>query len=216
MKIPTYLVAMFLFSTSAFAAIERGAAIERKAAHRAPVVAVEVSPDLDTTTVELYESTDETLIAMGGVDDMGFATVVGVPITAAVSTSAAASAFPTADTPTDLGAAASLLPTLVKAVTEGDYTLAVALGLVLIVFVVRTFLWKTMEKKYAEWIPWALALTAAAMAVAGSLQMGSDPFAALLHGASAGLAAVGMNQLNKPIKKRWKKGSMRSNGKETP
>jgi len=77
---------------------------------------------------------------------------------------------------------------LVEAVQSGNWTVAVALGLTLLIFVVRKYLWKSIPKKAIPYVTLGLA-TAAEVAVA--LYAGAEPLTAVLSGVMLGLAAVG-------------------------
>ena len=102
--------------------------------------------------------------------------------------------------PVLLSAAVGLLPELVNAISNGNYNLAVSLGLVLAVFVFQTFVWKSIPKR---WIPWSLVGVTVAGAVAHALKTGADPWMAVLSGAQAGLGAIGVHQLwkHRPVRK---------------
>lgn len=109
----------------------------------------------------------------------------------AVETTSLTISVPTAVPPSDVGEAVSLLAALVKAFSSGDYALGAAIGLMLLVFVLKTYLWKSIPPR---WIPALLLLTTAALAVAGGLRTGVDPAQAALNGVIVALAAVGAHQ----------------------
>jgi hypothetical protein len=70
----------------------------------------------------------------------------------------------------------------------GDYTAGAALLLMLVVFLIRKFLWKSIPGKY---IPYVTIATATAVEVSVALYAGEPVVSAVMGGLSMGLAAVG-------------------------
>ena len=89
----------------------------------------------------------------------------------------------------DVEGAFGVVSDLIKAVTDGNWTLVASLALMLIVFVVRNYLWKQITK---EWIPIATVLLGAGTYVSGALATGVSPLQSILQGLAAGVAAVGL------------------------
>lgn len=138
------------------------------------------------------------------VSDMGFAVPVPGPAPVLVTAGDGSAVVVPVETPTpvpegDVSGALTLLPTIVKAFAEGKYALGAAAVLMLLVFAVRTFLWKSVPKKY---VPLVTAGLAAASAVAGALWVGVDPVKAVLDGLTVGISAVGLWELAKPLLKK--------------
>ncbi len=98
----------------------------------------------------------------------------------------------------DISGAMGVVMDLVKAAAAGDYLLAVGLGLMVAVFVVRTYLWKKLNK---QWIPIAAALLATATWVGSSLAIGTELTPALIDGIEVGVSAVGLWELWKAVKR---------------
>ena len=73
-------------------------------------------------------------------------------------------------------------------IQEGDWTAAIALGLALIVFLVRKFIWTSIPGKALPWVTIGLAI---AGEVAVALYSGMDPLTAVLSGIALGLAGIG-------------------------
>lgn len=129
------------------------------------------------------------------------------PTEAAVA-SVTVTPLPTSITDGDLEGALDLLPQLLEAITQKNWVLVAALGLLLLVFVVRTYLWKSITK---EWIPIATVLTAAASASALALLAGKSPVESGMAGMAVGLSSIGIYELFKAIK-RLVTGKPKANG----
>lgn len=99
----------------------------------------------------------------------------------------------------DVTGAVGVLSDIVKAFAAGNYGLAFGGVLMLLVFVTRTWLWKSISK---EWIPLATAVLAAATATGAALWGGMDPWKAVADGVTVGISAVGLWELIKPLVKR--------------
>lgn len=98
----------------------------------------------------------------------------------------------------DLEGAVDLLPKLLDAVQQKNWGLVAAIGLSLLVFVFRTYLWKKITK---EWLPIASVLTAGASATSLALYADQPPLAATLAGLLVGLGAVGAYEFYKAVKR---------------
>jgi hypothetical protein len=84
---------------------------------------------------------------------------------------------------------------LVTAAKAGQYGLAVALGLSLLVWVIRTFFWSAIPKEYVRYASVAMG---AVLTFAGAMVVGlplSEALFAGLGGVLAGLSAVGLWEL---------------------
>lgn len=105
-----------------------------------------------------------------------------------------ASATPTPIPEGDLEGAVDMLPKLVEALWEKNWPMVASLVLMLLVFGVRTYLWKSIPKR-------SLPLATAALAMAGSVSVGLLTDAALktilVAGLGVGVAAGGSYDLIK-------------------
>lgn len=90
--------------------------------------------------------------------------------------------------PEDTDEAISSVLQIVQAAQAGNWTAAGALFLMLFVFVVRKFAWKSIPKKY---IPYTVIGLAVAGDLGAALYIGADPLSAALSGFAVGLAAIG-------------------------
>jgi hypothetical protein len=77
---------------------------------------------------------------------------------------------------------------IIQSAQAGNWTAAGALFLMLFVFVVRKFAWKSIPKKY---IPYTVIGLAVAGDLGAALYIGADPLSAALSGLAVGLAAIG-------------------------
>lgn len=109
----------------------------------------------------------------------------------------AQTATPTPIPQGDLSGALQKLPEIYEAAQSGDWNLVIALALMLAVFAVRSYVWKTLKKRA---IPIATAALAAASYTSGALLMGVDLTPAALQGLEVGVSAVGLWELVKAIK----------------
>lgn len=90
----------------------------------------------------------------------------------------------------------SWISALVAAVNSGNWTLAVALGLMLAVFIARKFFLTQVPGKY---LPWAVIGLSVLGAGAAALYAGTAPLEALVQGIVTGLSAVGAWEAAKPM-----------------
>ena len=90
--------------------------------------------------------------------------------------------------PEDTDEAISSVLQIVQAAQAGNWTAAGALFLMLFVFIVRKFAWKSIPKKY---IPYTVIGLAVAGDLGAALYIGADPLSAALSGFAVGLAAIG-------------------------
>tara|TARA_Y100000310_G_scaffold288865_3_gene314900 strand:- start:471 stop:890 length:420 start_codon:yes stop_codon:yes gene_type:complete len=77
---------------------------------------------------------------------------------------------------------------LQEEIQEGDWTAAIALGLMLAIFIIRKYVWSSISKKA---IPWFTIGIAVAGELAVALYSGMDPLWAILSGLTLGLASIG-------------------------
>ncbi|HYE93169.1 MAG TPA: hypothetical protein VEA38_19220 [Terriglobales bacterium] len=134
---------------------------------------------------------------------MGLAIPPVVAQPALVADSAATPALPGPD-PNDLGALVGLVTELIAAVQAGNYELAVAAGLMILVFVYKKWVHKSFPKEQLKWIAVGVAV---AVQVATALKAGGDWTSALAQGFGTGLMSIGMWQLaGDPVTKKlgWK------------
>ena len=88
----------------------------------------------------------------------------------------------------DIDEAVSTGQVLVQSVKTGDWLTTAAMGLMLLIFIVRRFLWTSVPK---EWLPYAT-IAVAILGEAGiALASGLSVLEAVLGGLGLGLAAIG-------------------------
>ena len=98
----------------------------------------------------------------------------------------------------DLEGAVDLLPTLLEAIQEKNWNLVASIVLLLLVFGIRTYVWKSIPK---EWIPIATVALAIAGATSGGLMVGKPVSESILLGVTVGVGTIGVFELFKAIKR---------------
>lgn len=126
-----------------------------------------------------------TSLSLGAVAPPPVSPVLIPPVTALPSPVPVATLPPV---PVDTGSALGLVPSILHAFSTGDYSLGFALLLLIVVYVVRNFFWKSIPDAM---VPIATAGLAALTAVAGALYVHVDPVKAIESGLGIGLATVG-------------------------
>lgn len=119
------------------------------------------------------------------------APVVQPPVQVVAPVPTVATPAPVADTVDTPAEALGTLQTILGAAKEGKWGLAAASILMLLVWAVRTFLWKSIPAKF---VPYVTVAVAAAVAFATAIGGGESVGSALLvtlAGAFTGLSAVG-------------------------